>query len=130
MQVLPHAISLMTDVFGNYVVQKFFEHGSDEQRERLADTLTTNVLTLSLQMYGCRVVQKVRVSSLPGLHAAAAVLMFGAALLHPLHAGSRDSGSGAATDDCRGIGWPCHALRARPERQPRHPEVHRMRPNT
>ena len=57
--MLPQAISLMTDVFGNYVVQKFFEHGTPKQRERLADTLDTNILSLSLQMYGCRVVQKV-----------------------------------------------------------------------
>lgn len=27
-ELLPHALSLMTDVFGNYVIQKFFEHGT------------------------------------------------------------------------------------------------------
>ena len=27
-EVQPHAISLMQDVFGNYVIQKCFEHGS------------------------------------------------------------------------------------------------------
>lgn len=26
-EVLPNALQLMTDVFGNYVLQKFFEHG-------------------------------------------------------------------------------------------------------
>ena len=27
-EILPSALELMTDVFGNYVIQKFFEHGS------------------------------------------------------------------------------------------------------
>ncbi len=27
-ELLPHALQLMTDVFGNYVIQKFFEHGT------------------------------------------------------------------------------------------------------
>jgi len=26
-EILPSALRLMTDVFGNYVIQKFFEHG-------------------------------------------------------------------------------------------------------
>ncbi|CAJ0937646.1 unnamed protein product, partial [Mesorhabditis belari] len=49
---------LMTDVFGNYVVQKFFEKTNDEQRIGLCRILKGNVLSLSLQMYGCRVIQK------------------------------------------------------------------------
>ncbi|KAE8723425.1 Pumilio-like protein 5 [Hibiscus syriacus] len=57
-EVLPHASRLMTDVFGNYVIQKFFEHGSPEQRNELADQLVGNMLNFSLQMYGCRVIQK------------------------------------------------------------------------
>ena len=58
-EVLPGARRLVTDVFGNYVVQKFLELGDGEQRDRLADAaLVGNVLQLSLQMYGCRVVQK------------------------------------------------------------------------
>lgn len=95
-EIMPHALSLMTDVFGNYVVQKvlssilalklnwcsykllfgymiqyslffsyqlyklqFFEHGSAAQRRELGDQLFGHVLALSLQMYGCRVIQKV-----------------------------------------------------------------------
>ncbi|PKU68170.1 Pumilio like 2 [Dendrobium catenatum] len=58
-EILPQAFSLMTDVFGNYVAQKFFDHGSAAQRRELADQLTGHILTLSLQMYGCRVIQKV-----------------------------------------------------------------------
>ncbi|TXG69581.1 hypothetical protein EZV62_004516 [Acer yangbiense] len=47
----------MTDVFGNYVIQKFFEHESPQQRKELADKLVGQMLPLSLQMYGCRVIQ-------------------------------------------------------------------------
>ncbi|XP_016462945.1 pumilio homolog 5 isoform X2 [Nicotiana tabacum] len=57
-EILPHASKLMTDVFGNYVIQKFFEHGSHEQRKMLACQLKGQMLPLSLQMYGCRVIQK------------------------------------------------------------------------
>lgn len=57
-EVLPRALTLMTDVFGNYVIQKFFEHGTASQRRMLAQQLKGHVLALSLQMYGCRVVQK------------------------------------------------------------------------
>lgn len=48
----------MTDVFGNYVVQKLFDNGSPKQREALASFLVGHAVQLSLQMYGCRVVQK------------------------------------------------------------------------
>ena len=51
----------MTDVFGNYVIQKFFEHGNQSQKKMLANQMRTHILTLSTQMYGCRVVQKVGV---------------------------------------------------------------------
>jgi pumilio RNA-binding family len=58
-EILPKCIMLTTDVFGNYVIQKFFEHGSSSQKKALAQQMEGNVLNLSLQMYGCRVVQKV-----------------------------------------------------------------------
>lgn len=38
---------------------QFFEHGLVSQRRELANKLFGHVLTLSLQMYGCRVIQKV-----------------------------------------------------------------------
>jgi hypothetical protein len=38
---------------------QFFEHGSSSQRRELADQLFGHALALSLQMYGCRVIQKV-----------------------------------------------------------------------
>jgi mRNA-binding protein PUF3 len=48
----------MTDVFGNYVIQKLFEHGNQSQKKILANNMRGHVLALSTQMYGCRVVQK------------------------------------------------------------------------
>eukprot|EP00116_Pleurobrachia_bachei_P007693 sb/3467955/ len=52
------AYSLMTDVFGNYVIQKFFEHGTDPQKVELVSLLKGRMIHLALQMYGCRVIQK------------------------------------------------------------------------
>jgi len=58
-EIRQNSLQLMTDVFGNYVIQKFFEHGNQLQKSILAKQMEGHVLTLSLQMYGCRVVQKV-----------------------------------------------------------------------
>lgn len=66
-ELAPAMLSLMTDVFGNYVIQKFFEYGAREQRVSLAGFMAGHVLDLSLQMYGCRVVQKA-LEFLPAAH--------------------------------------------------------------
>lgn len=55
-EILPESFNLMNDVFGNYVVQKLFEYGTDEHRSTLAEQLLGNVLKLTKSMYGCRVV--------------------------------------------------------------------------
>lgn len=55
-EILPEGIKLMTDVFGNYVVQKLFEYGTDHQRATLAEQLLGSVFKLTKSMYGCRVV--------------------------------------------------------------------------
>lgn len=57
-EVLPNAHSLMTDVFGNYVIQKLFEFGTPDQCETLAALLMGQAVPLAMQMYGCRVIQK------------------------------------------------------------------------
>ncbi|WWC89804.1 uncharacterized protein L201_004730 [Kwoniella dendrophila CBS 6074] len=57
-EIMPNAYQLMTDVFGNYVTQKLFEHGDQRQKAALAKKMEGHVLDLSMQMYGCRVVQK------------------------------------------------------------------------
>ncbi|VDQ00771.1 unnamed protein product [Trichobilharzia regenti] len=49
-EILPHAYSLMVDVFGNYVIQKFFELGTPEQKQ---------VYSISTHSYGCRVIQRI-----------------------------------------------------------------------
>lgn len=76
-EIIPdNALQLIQDVFGNYVscsrsssdtglilkqvIQKLFEHGTQVQKTVLANTMEGHVLPLSLQMYGCRVVQKVK----------------------------------------------------------------------
>jgi pumilio RNA-binding family len=57
-EVLPRAHELMSDVFGNYVVQKLLEHGTAAQQQGVLRLLQGHVVPLSMQMYGCRVVQK------------------------------------------------------------------------
>ncbi|PCH38074.1 ARM repeat-containing protein [Wolfiporia cocos MD-104 SS10] len=58
-EIVPHStLQLIQDVFGNYVIQKLFEHGTQVQKTILANAMEGHILPLSLQMYGCRVVQK------------------------------------------------------------------------
>ncbi|KAJ6502502.1 armadillo-type protein [Mycena sanguinolenta] len=52
-----HTLNLIQDVFGNYVIQKLFEHGSQSQKTALANAMEGNVVYLSCNLYGCRVVQ-------------------------------------------------------------------------
>jgi hypothetical protein len=98
---------LMTDVFGNYVIQKvhivfiwnsncwyllynsmfyvwfvniallflnaqFLDHGIESQILELVSRLTGHVLPLSLQMYGCRVIQKVLFYAFAVIHTSCA----------------------------------------------------------
>ena len=49
----------MRDLFANYVVQRLFEFGTPEQRTLLLNCMLGHVPTLSVEMYGCRVIQKV-----------------------------------------------------------------------
>lgn len=57
-EALTDAQRLMTDVFGNYVVQKLLDHGGHSAVTLIASDLEGRMLALSLHMYGCRVVQK------------------------------------------------------------------------
>ena len=52
-------LNLSIDVFANFCVQKLLEKASEEQIAILAENMKGNVLRLSLQTYGCRVIQKV-----------------------------------------------------------------------
>ena len=58
-EIEPNSVQLMKDVFGNYVIQKFFEHGNQVQKKIIAGKMKGKVAELSTQMYACRVVQKV-----------------------------------------------------------------------
>jgi pumilio RNA-binding family len=49
-EVIENASQLMTDVFGNYVIQKFFEFGTPDQKRQLIAKIRGNVLSLALQM--------------------------------------------------------------------------------
>ena len=57
-EVLRAIRRLRNDVFGNYVVQKLLDFGTAKMKSEIRDTLEGEMLSLSLQMYGCRVVQK------------------------------------------------------------------------
>ncbi|KAH8106974.1 armadillo-type protein [Cristinia sonorae] len=58
-EIVPqHSLALVQDVFGNYVIQKLFEHGTATQRGQIAATMEGHILQLAQHMYGCRVVQK------------------------------------------------------------------------
>eukprot|EP01064_Diplonema_japonicum_P025462 TRINITY_DN36892_c0_g1_i1.p1 TRINITY_DN36892_c0_g1~~TRINITY_DN36892_c0_g1_i1.p1 ORF type:complete len:657 (+),score=101.07 TRINITY_DN36892_c0_g1_i1:152-1972(+) len=57
-ELLPEALHLMTDVFGNYVIQKLLEFGQDTHRAQLVGVMKNCVVDLTKQTYGCRVVQK------------------------------------------------------------------------
>lgn len=56
-EMRPTLLALMTDPFANYIVQKFIEVGSNEQREWILTLVEFNLMTLSTQKYGSRVVQ-------------------------------------------------------------------------
>lgn len=57
-EIEPSATQLMSDLFGNYVIQKFFEFGNQEQIMTLIRKMEGQVVALSFHTYGCRVVQK------------------------------------------------------------------------
>jgi len=56
--IIAQAYSLMTNRFGNFLVQRCFEHGSPEQIEAIAKAICGNTLNLSMDPFGCHVVQK------------------------------------------------------------------------
>lgn len=47
-EIIAAAYNLMTDVFGNYVIQKFFEFGTAEQKTTLAQKVSVLVFTVIL----------------------------------------------------------------------------------
>ncbi|CAH7668266.1 armadillo-type protein, partial [Phakopsora pachyrhizi] len=57
-EIYPHFGELMTDAFGNYLSQKLLEYSSDEQRDLLIESISGELVSISLNMHGTRAVQK------------------------------------------------------------------------
>lgn len=68
------ALFLFKWVIMHLFLVQFFEHGMASQRRELASILFGHVLTLSLQMYGCRVIQKVCQSESRNAHTCSSVI--------------------------------------------------------
>lgn len=56
--ILTQAYSLMTNRFGNFLVQRLLEFGTQEQVLALIDTMKGHILELTCEPFGCHVVQK------------------------------------------------------------------------
>ncbi len=56
--IIDQAYPLMVNRFGNFLVQRCFEHGTPEQIVNIAQAIRGNTLNLSMDAFGCHVVQK------------------------------------------------------------------------
>ncbi|KAI8595999.1 armadillo-type protein [Dissophora ornata] len=56
--ILGQAFPLMSNRFGNFLIQRCFEFGSPQQIDALAQAMRGNILTLACDPFGCHVVQK------------------------------------------------------------------------
>jgi mRNA-binding protein PUF3 len=63
-EIGPDMVPLMRDLFGNYVIQKLIEHGSQAQKARMVEAAKGHLVELSMNKYGCRVIQKLTDSCL------------------------------------------------------------------
>ncbi|GKV30276.1 hypothetical protein SLEP1_g39103 [Rubroshorea leprosula] len=62
LEIIDHIVELMTDPFGNYLVQKLLEVCDEEQRMQILRTITRkqgDLVRISCDMHGTRAVQKV-----------------------------------------------------------------------
>ncbi|MBW0525349.1 hypothetical protein O181_065064 [Austropuccinia psidii MF-1] len=57
-EIYPHFGELMTDAFGNYLSQKLLEYSTDDQRDLLIESISGELVSISLNMHGTRAVQK------------------------------------------------------------------------
>ncbi|KAJ8613075.1 hypothetical protein MRB53_037127 [Persea americana] len=57
-EIMPSAAHLMCDSFGNYVMQKLFEQGTEEQRTRLFAQMRGEIVHMAKNKHGCRPLQK------------------------------------------------------------------------
>jgi hypothetical protein len=56
--IVAQAYSLMTNRFGNFLVQRCFEHGTSEQIIAIGNIIRGKTLNLSMDPFGCHVIQK------------------------------------------------------------------------
>ena len=56
--IVDQAYALMVNRFGNFLVQRCFEHGTREQIVAIGDAIRGNTLDLGMDAFGCHVVQK------------------------------------------------------------------------
>ncbi|ORZ13768.1 armadillo-type protein, partial [Lobosporangium transversale] len=56
--ILHQAYALMSNRFGNFLIQRCFEFGTPQQIDALAQAMRGNILTLACDAFGCHVVQK------------------------------------------------------------------------
>ncbi|KAI9671149.1 MAG: hypothetical protein M1817_003656 [Caeruleum heppii] len=56
--IVAQAYPLMVNRFGNFLVQRCFEHGTPNQVVAIANAIRGNTLSLSMDAFGCHVVQK------------------------------------------------------------------------
>lgn len=57
-EIFPHFAELMTDPFANYLSQRLLEYATDEQRDALIESISGELVAISLNMHGTRAVQK------------------------------------------------------------------------
>lgn len=57
-EIFPHFAELMTDPFANYLSQRLLEYSTDEQRDALIESISGELVSISLNMHGTRAVQK------------------------------------------------------------------------
>ncbi|OAL01982.1 ARM repeat-containing protein [Phaeosphaeriaceae sp. SRC1lsM3a] len=56
--IIAQAYPLMVNRFGNFLVQRCFEHGTSGQIIAIAQAIRGNTLALSMDAFGCHVIQK------------------------------------------------------------------------
>lgn len=56
--IIGHSYPLMINRFGNFLIQRCLEQGTNEQVVAIAGAIHGNVLNLSMDAFGCHVVQK------------------------------------------------------------------------
>lgn len=118
---------------------QFFEYGTEPQKKQLASLLKGYVLQLSLQMYGCRVIQKVCVLS-PHIitrnelkdrlcSVSNTFYLWRDSDAHYSAVGFRNGWGGTTNPNGFGAWWKYYEMCPWSEWQPCNPEMHRMHPS-